>query len=184
MSVYEIGMEVICPTYGRGIVIDVIVTEAVIYPVRVKFEDHDDQLYTSDGRWGWGREGVLEIVDEEKFVNFKIGDEVYCIDNGVGVVDGFDFDLCHPVKVSFECGEYDTYTFKGEMYHGEGDIYLSKVKKGEEEIIQTGITSVNEGGGFYEVSVGGKVIKVPTGVVVNKVEVVGEAFIITFDKSE
>lgn len=184
MSVYEIGMEVICPDYGSGVVIDVIATKGVPYPVKVKFERHSDQIYTSDGRWGYGREDVLEIVDEEKFINFKIGDEVYCRYNGVGVVDGFNFDLQHPVEVSFECGEYDIYTFKGEMYQGSGNVYLSKVKKGEVGIIQTGITSVNEGGGFYEVSVGGKVIKVPTGIVVNKVEVVGEDFIITFDKSE
>lgn len=50
---------------------------------------------------------------------FNVGDEVYCLGGGNGVVIGINKSHCMPVNVKFSGGSTNTYTLDGKIYQND-----------------------------------------------------------------
>lgn len=74
-------------------------------------------LKDESGRKNWYNVSHFKLKEEKKVeTDFRVGQTVWCVIFGKGVVESIDKSSTYPVKVQFEGGHCDEYTLEGKMY--------------------------------------------------------------------
>ena len=77
-------------------------------------------LTDASGNEDWYNVSHFKLKEEKKMeateTDFRVGQTVWCVIFGKGVVESIHKSNTYPVEVEFGCGEYRCYTLSGDMF--------------------------------------------------------------------